>query len=128
MDETNQPLPGASIVVKGTTNGTSTDFDGKFSITVSDENAILVISYLGFLTEEVTINNQTTINIVLQVDSAQLDEVVVIGYGTQKRKDLTGSIASIQATQISSRPIASVEEALQGLVPGINIAQRISQG
>jgi TonB-linked SusC/RagA family outer membrane protein len=125
-DSNGQPLLGANIVEKGTQNGTQADFDGKFSINLSNKNAILVVSYLGFLTEEVEVNNQFTINIVLKEDSAKLDEVVVIGYGTQKRKDVTGSIASIETTQIDTRPIASVEEAMQGLVPGLNIAQRAS--
>lgn len=125
-DTNGQPLIGANILEKGTSNGTQSDFDGKFSISVSNEDTILVISYLGFLTQEININKQTTINIVLQEDLANLDEVVVIGYGTQKKKDVTGSIASIETTQIDYRPIASVEEAMQGLVSGLNIAQRAS--
>ena len=125
LDNSGQSLPGASIIEKGTSNGTQTDFDGKFSLEVN-ENATLVVSYLGFTTQEIQVNRQITLTITLQEDASALDEVVVVGYGTQKRKDVTGSIASIETTQIDSRPIASVEEALQGMVPGLNIAQRAS--
>ena len=118
------PLLGASIVEKGTDNGTQTDFDGNFSIEVADENATLLISYIGFVAQEVAINGRSTINVTLEGDTAALDEVVVVGYGSQERKDVTGSVATVSAEQLDTRPITTVEEGLQGLVPGINIAAR----
>lgn len=122
-DADGQPLPGASVVEKGTSNGTQTDFDGNFSIQVSDENAILIISYIGYTAKEIEVNDQSIITISLQEDTAALDEVVVVGYGTQKREDVTGSYSTIKSDEIAQRPIASVEQALQGVVPGLQIAQ-----
>lgn len=123
-DNNGQPLPGASIVEKGTANGVQTDFDGAYSITLRNSGAILMVSYIGYTTMEVAIDNRQTINIILEEDFQSLDEVVVVGYGTQERKDITGSIASVKADEIALRPITSMEEGLQGLVPGLNIAQR----
>ncbi len=123
-DANGEPLIGVNILEKGTTNGTQTDFDGNFAITVGDENAILVFSYLGFLKREVPVAGQLNMDITLQESAAGLEEVVVVGYGTQKRKDITGSISTIKTEQFETRPIASVEEGLQGLVPGLNVAQR----
>tara|TARA_Y100001970_G_scaffold253079_1_gene327464 strand:+ start:5372 stop:8425 length:3054 start_codon:yes stop_codon:yes gene_type:complete len=118
------PLPGATVLVKGTNTGTSTDFDGNFTITAGSDD-VLVISFVGFTTQEVAVSGQDQINVVL-VSSEDLEEVVVTGYGTQRRKDVTGSISSINAAEIVSRPIASVEEAMLGMMPGINLAQRAS--
>jgi len=118
------PLPGATVLIKGTSTGTSTDFDGNFTIEVNLGD-VLVISFVGFTTQEVTVSGQDQINVTLAIEEA-LEEVVVTGYGTQRRRDVTGSIATIETTQINSRPIASVEDAMQGLVPGLNIAQRAS--
>jgi len=127
LDENSQPIPGVSILEKGTNNGVETDFDGNYSMDVSSMNSILVFSSIGFSSQEVAVENQTIISVSLQEDVSLLEEVVVTtGYGTKKRRDITGSIASINAGQIDSRPIASVEEALQGMVPGLNIAQRAS--
>ena len=91
-DKNGVPLPGANILEKGTTNGTQTDFEGNFSIDVADENASLVISYVGFNTAEIVVNGQSTFAIVLEDDAAGLDEVVVVGYGTTAKKDVTGAI------------------------------------
>jgi TonB-linked SusC/RagA family outer membrane protein len=118
------PLAGANILEKGTTNGTQADFDGNFSISVEDSNAVLVISYVGFATKEVGLNGQTNLNITLEESAAGLDEVVVVGYGTQQKKDVTGSIASISAESIGLRSVTSVEESLSGLAPGLNISTR----
>src|SRR5690606_4124456 len=123
-DSNGQPLPGASIVEKGTTNGVQTDFDGAYSITLGNDNAVLTVSYIGYTTKEIAVDNRQILNITLEEDLQSLDEVVVVGYGTQERKDITGSIASIKAEEISLRPISSMEEGIQGLVPGLNIAQR----
>ncbi|HLT51859.1 MAG TPA: carboxypeptidase-like regulatory domain-containing protein, partial [Arenibacter sp.] len=93
-DQDGQPLPGASIVEKGTTNGTQTDFDGNFLIELDNENAILVVSYVGFAGREITVNGQTSINIVLEESAAGLDEVILVGYGTQSRAKVTGAIST----------------------------------
>ncbi|WP_136464803.1 TonB-dependent receptor [Flagellimonas onchidii] len=121
-DEGGAPLPGASIVEKGTTNGTQSDFDGNFSIAVTDENAILVISYIGFATKEIAVSGQTNINVALSETAAGLDEVVVVGYGTQKAKDLTGSIKQISAEDFKDNATGGNSTlALQGRVAGVRV-------
>lgn len=119
--EDNMPLPGVSLIVKGTSNGTTTDFDGNYTIN-TENNATLVFSYLGFKTQEVAINNRTTIDIALETDNQQLSEVVVIGYGTQKRKDLTGSVSTIKSQAIEDIPVASFDQKLAGQVPGVQVS------
>lgn len=94
-DEKGTPLPGANIVEKGTTNGIQVDFDGNFTISVENENAVLVISYIGFATKEVSIMGQSNISVILEEDAAGLDEVVVVGYGTIKKVNLTGAISTV---------------------------------
>lgn len=121
LDSNNQPLPGASIVEKGTSNGTQSDFDGNFELEVSDTNAVLVISYIGFATQEVSLAGQSSITVSLQEDAANLDEVVVIGYGTQKKSDLTGAVGSVKAEELSERPSASLNQAMAGKVAGVNV-------
>ena len=120
-DENAQPLPGVNIVIKGTTTGTATDVEGKFSITVPDKNSIIQISYLGYLPEEFVAGNQTEFNITLLPDITSLDEVVVIGYGTVKRRDLTGSVASVSAKQIKDVPVSSAAQAITGRLAGVQI-------
>lgn len=122
-DANAQPLPGANILEKGTTNGVQTDFDGKFSITLSNPNATLVISYLGFVTKEVAVNNQTNITVSMEEDVAGLDEIVVIGYGTARRKDLTGAVATLKLEDapVALRPTTNVLQSLQGTMAGVNI-------
>ena len=114
------PLPGANVLVKGTTNGTQTDFDGNYTIE-ADSNATLVFSYLGFATQEVAIAGQTTINVVLSEDANQLSEVVVLGYSTQTRGDLTGSVASVDVSEATKAPIVNAAEALEGRVTGLTV-------
>ena len=116
-------LTGASLLVKGTTNGTQTDFDGNFTINAPGD-ATLVVSYIGYETVEVAIDNRTTINVSLQEDAETLSEVVVVGYGTQRKADLTGSIGSIGAADIVSKPITSPDQALAGTISGVNITNR----
>ncbi len=115
------PLPGASVVVKGTTNGTQTDFDGNFSIDNVDASGTLVISYIGYSTQEVAVNGQTTLNIVLVEDASQLDEVVVVGYGTQKKSTITGSISKVVNETLDQIAVSRVDDALIGQVSGVNI-------
>lgn len=127
LDENNSPLPGASIVEKGTSNGVQSDFDGNFSINVSSSDAVLVVSYLGYSTKEVTVQGQTDISVPLEVDSASLDEVVVVGYGTQKKANLTGSVASIDAETLSERPTTNASNLLQGRMSGLEVTQPSGQ-
>ena len=108
---------------KGTTNGTQTDFDGKFSISVESENSILIVSYLGFVTNEIAVNNQTNISITLQDDSATLDEVVIVGYGEVKKSDLTGSVVVLKSDAINASPVVSADQALVGIAAGVRVTQ-----
>ncbi len=117
IDETGQPLPGANIQVKGTNLGTTTDFDGNFSLEIPSSESIIVVSYIGYTTQEVSYDGQKSLSISLAPSAASLDEVVVIGYGSVAKKELTGSVA--QAENIENRAVTKVEEALQGNVPGV---------
>ncbi|WJJ97743.1 SusC/RagA family TonB-linked outer membrane protein [Algibacter luteus] len=116
-----QPLPGATVLLKGTTKGASTDFDGNFTIEATPEG-VLVISYIGYATKEVTVGNQTQINISLD-ESNELDEVVVIGYGTQRKSDLTGSVSSVSSEDLTAIPVSRVDQALQGRASGVQVTQ-----
>jgi len=121
-DSGGQPLPGVNVLEKGSNNGASTDFDGNFSISVTDENAILEVSYIGFATKEVPINGQSNLNIVLEESSTGLDEVVIVGYGTQKKSDLTGSVGSVSSAKLQERPAASLTESLSGKMSGVSVS------
>ena len=118
-DEANVALPGASVVEMGTSNGVSTDFDGKFSINVSSRDAVLLISYIGYEPMEVNVNGRSTINIALTENAAALDEVVVVGYGSVRKSEITGAIASVSSEDIQERPVADVGNALQGRASGV---------
>ncbi|MRI00100.1 SusC/RagA family TonB-linked outer membrane protein [Kriegella sp. EG-1] len=122
IDENGDPVPGANIVVKGTTNGTQSDFDGNYSIEASPED-VLVISYIGYATQSITIGNQTSINTQLVLDQQQLDEVVVIGYGTVKKSDVTGAVTRVDSKSFENQPLTRVEEALQGRAAGVTVAK-----
>ena len=115
------PLAGASVVVKGTTNGISTDFDGNFSIEASPSD-VLLISYIGYTTQEIPVGNQTQIDVNLEAGN-KLDEVVVIGYGTQRKSDLTGSVASVSSEDITQVPASRVDQVLQGRAAGVQVTQ-----
>ena len=119
--EDGQPLPGVSVVLKGSTTGTSTDFDGNYSLNISSNDGTLVFSYIGFETQEIKINGRSTIDVSLVVNTESLDEVVLIGYGTQKKKDLTGSYASLSSETIASLPAVSFEQSIQGRVAGVQV-------
>ncbi|HEX9826159.1 MAG TPA: TonB-dependent receptor [Flavobacteriaceae bacterium] len=121
-DLSNLPLPGVNVIVKGSQRGTSTDFDGNYSISVSP-GEILVFSYIGFKTKEIEIGNNNSYNVSLEADNSQLDEVVVIGYGTQKRKDVTGAVASIKSENFIDALPVTPEQLLQGKIAGVNIVQ-----
>lgn len=120
--DTEEPLIGATILVKGTSTGTATDFEGKFSLT-AEEDAILVISYTGYATMEVPVNGQSTLTITMEPDFASLDEIVVTGYGVQKKRVVTGAIATLDNEKISSIPVPSGVQAMQGQVAGVDIVQ-----
>lgn len=121
------PLPGASIVIKGTTQGTQTDFDGNFTLE-ADSDAVLVISYIGYHTQEIALDGTTTVTVVLTEDASLLDEVVVVGYGTQTRGDLTGSVASVDVSEATKTPMVNAAEALQGRVSGVTITNNGNPG
>ena len=128
VDQNDQPLPGANILAKGTTNGTQTDFDGKFSLDIADENTTLIISYLGFVTQEIVLNNQTDLTVVLIEDAAALDEVVVIGYGTLSRSKVTGAVSSIGSDDIGELPVNGIDESIAGRVAGVQIVSSGTPG
>ncbi|MEZ0483626.1 SusC/RagA family TonB-linked outer membrane protein [Fibrella aquatica] len=121
-DESGKGLPGVSIQIKGTSRGTSSDADGKFQLVV-DQNATLVFSFIGYVKQEVAVGNQTTVTVTLAPDAQALSEVVVVGYGTQKKVNLTGSVATITAKNIESRPVTNVSSSLAGLAPGVFVRQ-----
>ena len=127
-DNNGQPLPGASIVEKGTTNGTQTDFDGNYTIALTDKKAILVFSYIGFVSQEISVQDKTVVNVSLKEDAAKLDEVIVVGYGSSKRNDLTGSIARADIESFKESPNTNILQSLSGTVPGLNIGQTSTAG
>lgn len=116
-----EAIPGASIVIKGTTSGIITNLDGEYTITVPDENAVLVFSFLGYLSEEVLVNGQSVINITLIEDLMELDEVVVVGYGVTKKNDLTGAVGSLKAEDFNAGVLSSPEQIMQGKIAGVQI-------
>ncbi len=118
-DENNEALPGANILVKGTTVGAVTDLNGDFSLTVPNAQAILVFSFVGYANQEIRVGNQTVINVNLAPDLASLDEVVVVGYGTVRKSDLTGSVSTIKPEEILRMPTQRVDQAIQGRAPGV---------
>lgn len=120
-DEKGLPLPGVSVKVKGTTSGIITDGNGKYAITVNDNKAVLEFTFLGFTKQEVNINGRTEINVKLLEAQTALNEVVVIGYGTVKRSDLTGAVASVKGSDIKAQGVSDVTKALQGKMPGVTI-------
>lgn len=122
-DENGAPLPGASIVEKGTGNGTTTDFDGNYSIDVASENSVLVISYIGYLTQETKVGSASTLNIQLKPDSSELEEVVVIGYGTQKRAEVTNAVSQVEGAVLKQTPSISVSNSIAGQIPGVFAVQ-----
>ena len=122
-DNTNQPLAGVTVAVKGSSVATSTGNDGRFSLRDVDEKATLVITYTGYIREEVGINNQTLVNVRLTAESKSLNEVLVIGYGRQKRSDLTGSVASVKTAELQQTPISAIDQALVGRASGVMVTQ-----
>lgn len=123
VSEPNGPLPGANVLVKGTTNGTTTDFDGNYTINNVAAGSTLIFSYVGFSATEVAVNGKSTINVTLQEDAAALEEVVVIGYGTTTVKDATGSVSSVTSEDFQQGVIQSPEQLIQGKTAGVQISE-----
>lgn len=119
--EDDAPLPGVNILVKGTTTGTTSDLDGNYTISVPNAEATLVFQFVGYLTEEVPVGNQTSIDISLTVDFVQLGEIVVVGYGTMRKQDLTGAISSVSAEELNKGVITTTEQVLQGKIAGLTV-------
>lgn len=121
-DEAGTGLPGVSVVVKGTTRGTTTNADGRFDVEVPNDNATLVFSYLGYVTQEITVGNQVQLTVALKVDAKSLEEVIVVGYGVQRKSDLTGSVGTVKGEALQERPSASLNQALSGRITGVNVS------
>jgi TonB-dependent starch-binding outer membrane protein SusC len=120
-DPNSMPIPGVNIIEKGTSNGTTTDAGGRYTISVENENAVLVFSFIGFITQEVAVNNRAVLDVTLQEDVKALQEVVVVGYGEQKRSDIIGSVSSINVANALTLPTTNVSEMLRGAAPGVQI-------
>lgn len=122
-DEKDDPLPGVNVILKGTTTGTVTDSDGRFSLAVPDKNAMLVFSFIGYHSQEITVGEQTSIHLTMKEANAEIGEVVVVGYGVQKKESLTSAITSVNTDLLESRSINRTATGLQGIAPGVNIRQ-----
>lgn len=120
-DEKGKPVEGVSVQVKGTSNATATDNKGNYSITAPSSNAVLVISSVGYQEQEVPVNNRSLLNFSLTTSTSTLNDVVVVGYGTQRKRDVTGSVAQLNASQFEDRPIARIEQAMQGQMAGVQV-------
>ena len=118
---TGESMPGVNIIQKGTTQGTATDADGRYSLSVSEGDAVLVFSFIGYTTQEVAVNGRSVVDVILAEDVQSLDEVVVVGYGTQRKSDLTGAVGSVKGETLQERPAASLNQALAGRLTGVNV-------
>ncbi len=121
VDRTGAPLLGVSVAIKGTTTGTITDADGNFTLKIPGNDVVLVATYIGFADQQITVGDRSVINIVMEESITELEQVVVIGYGTQKKSDLTGSVASVSSEDLKAIPIARLDEALAGRAAGVNV-------
>ncbi|MDI9523830.1 MAG: carboxypeptidase-like regulatory domain-containing protein, partial [Bacteroidota bacterium] len=126
-DASGENLIGVNVIVKGTSTGVSTNVNGEFSIRVSDANATLEFSYVGYQTEEVRLQGRTVLNVVMREDVGQLEEVVVVGYGTQKKEHVTGSVAQVNADDLIKVPTGNLSNALVGKLPGLVSMQKSGQ-
>ncbi len=124
IDADNQPVVGANVVVKGTTIGTMTGIDGKYSINAPSASSIIVVSFIGYVPQEFIVGNNPTLNVTLQSEATALSEVVVIGYGTVRKRDLTGSVASISGAQIAAVPVSNAAQAMVGKLPGVTVVSQ----
>ncbi|MDD4032467.1 MAG: SusC/RagA family TonB-linked outer membrane protein, partial [Bacteroidales bacterium] len=126
-DASGAPMPGVNVVLKGTTTGTITGTDGSYSLRVANSQAVLQFSFIGYLGQEVRVGNQGTINVILAEDTQALEEVVVIGYGTVKKSDLTGSVASVNTEELMKRRPISLEQGMQGMAAGVQVIRNSGQ-
>ncbi|MCX6216752.1 TonB-dependent receptor [Spirosoma sp.] len=126
-DEKGDALPGVSVVIKGTSRGTTTDATGQFKISVPSGKAVLIVSFVGYVRQEVDVNNRSVINVQLQNDDKALEEVVVVGYGTQKKVNLTGAVSTVDSKALQYRPTTNLANALQGVTPGLTITRQSGQ-
>ena len=124
VDKSGQPLPGVTVVVKGTTRGTVTDPEGAFSLPNVEENAVLVFSYVGMLTREVPVAGKASISVTLEEDAVTMNEVVVVGYATRKAEEVTGSISTVKAEELQKSSNTNVAKSLAGRVPGLIVVDR----
>ncbi len=122
-DATGEPMPGLNVIIKGTTTGVITNSDGSYSVSVADRDAILVFSFIGYAKQEIAVGDRTNINVVMEEDSKEIEEVVVVGYGTRKKEHLTGSIATVRSKTFDSRSSASPATMLQGTAAGLTVLQ-----
>jgi len=120
-DNKNQPLPGVSVQVKGTQTGSVTDLEGKFSINIAGNEAILIFSYMGFKTQEIPLSGRSEINVILEIDQSNLDEVVIIGYGSNIKRNLTNAVSRLDVSDISQRNVSSGNQLMQGQIAGVNL-------
>ncbi len=127
LDEKGEGLPGVNILIKGTQRGTSTGVDGNFFITVPNESAILIFSFVGYITREEVVGKRTSLSVVLSEDEKALEEVIVVGYGSQRKENLTGAVSTVSAKDIENRPVANAALALQGLSPGLTVTRSTGQ-
>ncbi|WP_373399461.1 TonB-dependent receptor plug domain-containing protein [Algoriphagus halophilus] len=121
LDDTNSPLPGVSVIEKGTSNGVVTDLDGKFTLTVNSEESVLIFSFIGMQTIELPVGDRRTFNLTMTPDETSLDEVIVVGYGTVKKSDLTGSVGVVGSEELLKAPINNALQGLKGKVAGVNV-------
>jgi len=121
-DEQGEPIIGANVVIQGTGTGTITDVEGNFKLASVTKGAVMEISFIGYISKTLQVKDASSLKIVLKEDNQALDEVVVVGYGVQRKSDLTGSVASVNSDVLESRPQANLIQSLQGAVPGLNIS------
>lgn len=126
-DEKGEGIPGVNVIIKNSMNGTITDEKGQYNLNVPDESAVLVFSFVGYVAREITVGNQQEINVQLQPDEKTLEEVVVVGYGVQKKVNMTGAVSTVDAQAIENRPVPNLANALQGVTPGLTIARQTGQ-
>lgn len=120
LDEIGEPIVGANVVEKGTTNGTISDVEGDFSLKI-DSDASITISFLGYVQQEISVRNKTNITVKLIEDSKSLDEVVVIGYGSARKRDLTGAVAQVKSSDLQNESPSSMQDLLRANIPGLNV-------
>ena len=128
LDKTGESVIGASVVVKGTTNGTITDFDGKFTLQNVPDNGTIQVSFVGYKTVDIQVKGQSTVKVILEEDTETLDEVVVVGYGVVKKSDVTGALTKVSEKQIKERPVQNALQAMQGKAPGVDITTNSRPG